>query len=57
MKKKDEISFGIVKQAKLAIEMAEVIIFVVDGKLGITAADEEVVQVLRKSKKTYFAGC
>lgn len=49
--KKDEISFGIVKQAKLAIEMAEVIIFVVDGKLGITAADEEVVDVLRKSKK------
>lgn len=49
--KKDEISFGIVKQAKLAIEMAEVIIFVVDGKAGLTAADEEVVQVLRKSKK------
>lgn len=49
--KKDEISFGIVKQAKLAIEMADVIVFVIDGKQGLTSADHDVVSVLRKSKK------
>ncbi len=49
--KNDEITINIVKQAKLAIEMADVILFVVDGTQGITANDREVVQVLRKSKK------
>lgn len=49
--KQDEISFGIVKQAKLAIDMAEVILFVVDGKGGLTSQDQDVVKTLRKSKK------
>ncbi len=49
--KKDEISKNIVSQAKLAIDMADVILFVVDGKLGLTSQDQEVVSVLRKSKK------
>lgn len=49
--KEDEISVGIVKQAKLAIEMADVTIFVVDGKNGLTSQDADVVSVLRKSKK------
>lgn len=39
------------RQAKMAIEMATVIIFLVDGKEGITPADREVAQMLRKSKK------
>lgn len=47
----DEISVNIVKQAKLAIEMADVIVFVVDGKSGLTSSDREVVEVLRKAKK------
>ena len=47
----DEISVNIVKQAKIAIEMADVIVFVVDGRQGLTASDREVVEVLRKSKK------
>ena len=47
----DEISVNIVKQAKLAIEMADVIIFVVDGKMGLTSSDRDVVEVLRKAKK------
>lgn len=38
-------------QAEIAIEMADVILFMVDGKEGITAADMEVAQLLRKSKK------
>lgn len=49
--KNDEITINIVSQAKLAIEMADVILFVVDGKAGITVEDRNVVSVLRKSKK------
>ena len=49
--KNDEITINIVSQAKLAIEMADVILFVVDGKAGITAEDRNVVSILRKSKK------
>ena len=47
----DEISVNIVKQAKIAIEMADVIVFVVDGRQGLTSSDRDVVEVLRKSKK------
>ena len=39
------------RQANIAIETADVIIFIVDGKEGITPADEEVANMLRKSKK------
>ena len=39
------------RQANLAIEMADVIIFIVDGKQGLTDADREVAQMLRKSQK------
>ena len=38
-------------QANLAIDMAQAIIFVVDIKSGITAADEEVATMLQKSGK------
>lgn len=38
-------------QAQLAIDEADVILFVVDGKQGITTADEEVANILRASKK------
>ena len=38
-------------QANLAIDMAQAIIFVVDVKSGITAADEEVAAMLQKSGK------
>lgn len=49
--KDDEISVNIVKQAKLAIETADVILFVVDGMAGLTSADKDVVRILRKSSK------
>lgn len=39
------------RQAQIAIETADVIVFIVDGKEGLTAADKEVAQMLRKSKK------
>lgn len=38
-------------QAELAIEEADVIVFMVDAKSGITAADEEVADVLRRTQK------
>src|SRR5579859_4404111 len=38
-------------QAELAIEEADVIIFMVDARAGITAADEEVADVLRRTQK------
>ncbi|MDP4090131.1 MAG: ribosome biogenesis GTPase Der, partial [Bacillota bacterium] len=39
------------RQAQIAIETADVIVFIVDGKEGLTGADNEVAQMLRKSKK------
>lgn len=38
-------------QAMLAMDMSHVILFIVDGKAGITAADKEIAQILRKTKK------
>jgi len=38
-------------QAEIAIDMADVVLFMVDGKEGVTAADTEVSQMLRKAKK------
>jgi len=38
-------------QAKLAIEEADVIVFMVDARAGITAADEEVADMLRRTDK------
>ncbi|HRZ41117.1 MAG TPA: ribosome biogenesis GTPase Der [Bacteroidales bacterium] len=42
------------KQAALAIEEADVILFVVDGREGITGMDQDVAGILRKSKKPVF---
>ena len=38
-------------QTELAIETADVIIFIVDGKTGLVDGDREVARMLRKSKK------
>ncbi|MFA9556131.1 ribosome biogenesis GTPase Der [Evansella sp. AB-rgal1] len=43
-------------QAELAIEEADVICFVVNGREGVTAADEEVAQLLFRSKKPIVLG-
>jgi len=39
------------QQATIAIQDADVIVQVVDGQAGITAADQEVADILRRSKK------
>ena len=45
------------EQANLAISMADVIIFVTDIRQGITAADEDIALMLRKSKKPIILVC
>ena len=42
------------KQVELAIDEADVIIFMVDVESGVTGMDEEVAQLLRKVKKPVF---
>ncbi|MBX3015132.1 MAG: ribosome biogenesis GTPase Der [Caldilineaceae bacterium] len=41
-------------QAQVAIEEADAIVFVVDGREGLTAADQDVAEVLRMSSKPIF---
>jgi len=41
-------------QSQLAMEEADVIIFLMDGRAGLTAADREVAAMLRKIKKPVF---
>jgi GTP-binding protein len=47
----DEILHAVRNQAKLAMEEADVILFVVDGKVGITDVDQHIVAMLRTAKK------
>jgi GTPase len=47
----DEILKSVKMQAELAIDEADVIIFMADAKSGITPSDEEVAQLLYRSKK------
>ena len=44
-------------QANIAINIADVIIFLTDVKQGVTAADEEIALMLRKSKKKVVLVC
>ena len=45
------------KQAEIAIETADVILFIVDGIAGVTSTDREVAHMLRKSKKKVILVC
>ncbi len=38
-------------QAELAMEMADVIVFLVDGRAGVTSADADVAEILRRKRK------
>lgn len=46
-----EVSKNIFAQVQIAVEVADVIIMMVDGKQGITSGDREVASYLKKSKK------
>ena len=41
------------RQAEIAIDMADVIVFMVDAKDGVTITDKEVATMLRKPKNGY----
>ena len=45
------------EQANLAIAMADVILFITDFKQGITAADQEIAVMLKKSKTPILLVC
>ena len=45
------------EQANLAIQMADVIVFVTDIKQGVTAADSDIALMLRKSNKPIILVC
>ena len=47
----DYIKRQMIRQAHFAIDMADVIIMLVDGKTGLTAMDEDVANLLRKAAK------
>ena len=47
----DKMLNAIRNQAKLAIEEADVIMFIVDGKAGLTSSDNEVAVILRNTRK------
>src|SRR5690606_40628587 len=42
---------AIAEQARLAVELADVVLFVVDATVGATDVDEAVVEILRRSGK------
>ena len=56
-KNDSEILIEMRNQANLAIEMADVVIFMVDIKDGLTAADADVAAMLQKSKKPVVLVC
>ena len=48
---KSSITRSIADQAREAVAQADIVLFVLDAKIGITPGDEEVAQILRESKK------
>ena len=51
LESEDVISKQMVSQAEIAMETADVILFVVDIKTGVTDSDMQVANILRKTKK------
>ena len=49
-----EIPRKIVQQAQIAIDTASIIFFVIDGRTAITAADQELARLLRRTQKPVF---
>lgn len=48
------IDASVAAQAEVAIDLCDVVLFVVDSKVGATSTDEQVVRMLRKSGKPVF---
>ncbi len=54
LKSDDVLQVHIKKQAEIAVDLAKVILFFVDGKYGLTAEDEEVAHLLRKTNNPLY---
>ena len=55
--KEDTIMANIQKQAQVAIETADVILFVVDGVEGLTSTDREIATILRRAGTEVILAC
>lgn len=55
LKSEDLMHKHIKKQAELAMDIADVILFFVDGKTGLTSEDREVASLLHKTGKPVFS--
>ena len=53
----DDVLSQMRRQANIAINLADVIIFITDIRQGVTAADEDIALMLRKSKKPVILVC
>ena len=53
----DTINLQMKMQAEIAIDLADVILFITDVKEGVTSNDYEIAQMLRKSKKKVILVC
>lgn len=51
MESEDTILNSMRNQAKIAMDEADVIVFVVDGRVGLSSSDEEVAKILRNTNK------
>ncbi|UVY83008.1 bifunctional cytidylate kinase/GTPase Der [Brachybacterium sp. NBEC-018] len=49
--KVDGIAYRVAEQAEVAVELADVVMFVVDANVGITTTDEQLLKVLRRSQR------
>ncbi|MCW1804800.1 bifunctional cytidylate kinase/GTPase Der [Brachybacterium squillarum] len=49
--KVDGIAYRVAEQAEIAVELADVVMFVVDANVGITTTDEQLLKVLRRSQR------
>ena len=48
------IDASVAAQAEIAIDLCDVVLFVVDSRVGATSTDEQVVQLLRRTNKPVF---
>ncbi len=53
----DKFEKEICQQVKIAIEESDVILFLVDAEQGLTPMDEDIADLLRRSKKKVFLVC
>src|SRR4030066_137462 len=51
---KDRIFIHMREQCQLAMDEADVIFFIMDGKDGLTPSDKEIADILRRQNKTVF---